>query len=86
MNLAMIRVMKGYVDDGISNDYLVSQLDLSKEVALSHTIQEDEEDEISNKDPQNDADEIALNETEIINIYVSLKTRKGYTYFRLFSL
>ena len=77
MNLTMIKVMQGFVN-GTNTDYLMSLLDMAKEVAQSHTIQEDE-DAVSNEETQNDAEEIALNEAEIKNLYVSLKTWKRFT-------
>ena len=69
--------MQGFVN-GTNTDYLMSLLDMAKEVAQSHTIQEDE-DAVSNEETQNDAEEIALNEAEIKNLYVSLKTWKRFT-------
>ena len=77
MNLTMIKVVRGFLH-GINEECLLSQLDMAEKFALSDktkldTNEPDEQDEpISNEDSQIDAEEIAVQEKEIRNIYVSL--------------
>ena len=77
MNLNMIKVVRGYLD-GMNSECLLSHLDMAEKFALSDKTkldanEADEQDEpISNEDSQIDAEEIAVQEKEIRNIYVSL--------------
>ena len=69
MNLTMIKVLRGLIDDTC----LLRLLDMAKKTAQSDTTKLDESDDsISNKDSKIDEEKIDVNEEEIRHIYVSL--------------
>ena len=77
MNLNMIKVMQGFLD-GTDEECLIHQLDMTETFAQSDKTEpdtnepDDPDESISNEDSQIDAEEIAVQEKEIRNIYVSL--------------
>ena len=89
MNLTMIKVVRGFLH-GINEECLLSHLDTAEKFALSDQTEldnnnADEQDEpISNKDSQIDAEKIAVHEEEIRNIYVSLAHDLREIYLLLF--
>ena len=75
LNISLIKIVQGFVDVG-SMEHLLHLLDVAKKSAQSDTTELDNEqdEEISNKDSKIDEEKIHLNASEITNIYVRLST------------
>ena len=75
LNISLIKIVQGFVDVG-SMEHLLHLLDVAKKSAQSDTTELDNEqdEEISNKDSKIDEEKIHLNASEITNIYVRLYT------------